>query len=403
MDSVYRNILIRMIIMENDIIDMTNYLDENLDAMLDLYRNLVEIESPSSDRSRVEEVASYLDKYLGALGLENEIFHFDEAGPTLYSQTEGKRKLGDIAIIGHMDTVHPIGAFGENPFKVQNGKVSGPGVYDMKGGLVIAIFALKALMHVGYSKRRIKLIFSGDEEVAHLYSKGEGGRLFETLCKGSSACFNCESGNRNKIVLERKGGAIFSIKVHGKAAHAGKEPEKGASAIYQAARMIVEIESRSDKDRVLYNCGTIKGGSGANVIPSEAEFSVGIRYNTNKQYEEAEEFLKGLCNDTFVKGTSSEIERIGFYPSLEKSSKSQKLFEEYRKASLKILNEDVEAIKVGGCSDSAFSSLVGVPTLCSCGVYGSGAHTLDEEADVESLFTQCKILATTIYLLADEF
>lgn len=388
--------------MENDLLLLSKYLDENKKAMLELWRHLVEIESPSKDKEAVEKVASHLDTYLDAMGMHNQIFHFDNAGPTLVSTTAPGEK-GAIALIGHMDTVHPVHSFEGNTFVVSGNKVTGPGVYDMKGGLVVAIFAIKALMHIKYNKRELRIIFSGDEEVAHSFSKGKGGKLFEKYAAGCSACFNCESGYKNKIVLERKGGAIFSIKVHGKAAHAGKEPEKGASAILQAAKMIVKIEECSSKENVLYNCGLIKGGKGANVIPDEAEFSVGIRYSTNEQYRKAELFLKELCDEPFVNNTSCEITRVGFYPSLEKSEKSQKLLEEYQNASLLLGEEKPEGIKVGGCSDSAFTSIAKVPTLCSCGVTGDGAHTKHEMADLDSLYIQCKKLATTIYMLSDEF
>ena len=231
------------------------YLEKNEHSMMELLKNLVSIETPSADREANERIAAHLDTYCDALGMEREIHHFEKAGPTFAAWTRPQEKK-PILLLGHMDTVHAVGKFGPEPFLVKDDRVYGPGVYDMKGGDVIALFALRALNAVGYEDRQIKLVLTGDEEVAHAFSHGEAGKLVEQYASGCEAAFNLESSYTNgEVTTRRSGGAIIRVKVKGKAAHAGKEPQKGASAVLQAARMITEIESRSVFGYLSFNCG----------------------------------------------------------------------------------------------------------------------------------------------------
>ena len=286
------------------------YLEKNEHSMMELLKNLVSIETPSADREANERIAAHLDTYCDALGMEHQIHHFEKAGPTFAAWTRPQEKK-PILLLGHMDTVHAVGKFGLEPFLVKDDRVYGPGVYDMKGGDVIALFVLRALNAVGYEDRQIKLVLTGDEEVAHAFSHGEAGKLVEQYASGCEAAFNLESSYTNgEVTTRRSGGAIIRVKVKGKAAHAGKEPQKGASAVLQAARMITEIESRSVFGYLSFNCGRISGGTGANVIPDSCEFSIGIRYAANAQYEEAIAFLKNLCEHVTVPGTNCTMERL---------------------------------------------------------------------------------------------
>ena len=174
--------------------------------------------------------------------------------------------------------------------------------------------------------------------------------------------FNLESGyTSGEVTTRRNGGAIIRVKVKGKAAHAGKEPQKGASAILQAARMITEIESRSVFGYLSFNCGRISGGTGANVIPDSCEFSIGIRYAANAQYEEAIAFLKNLCEHVTVPGTSCTMEQNGYYPAMEMVDGADRLLSLYQE-SCKLLGEPIpQGIQQSGCSDTSFVTRIGIP------------------------------------------
>lgn len=386
--------------MDNRIEQAFSYLDKNESGMMELLKHLVSIESPSSDKDAVEKIAAHLDTYCDALGMERQIHHFPDAGPTFAAWTKSQDKK-PILLLGHMDTVHPVGKFGSDPFLVRGDRIYGPGVYDMKGGDVVALFALRALNAIGYEDRQVRLVLTGDEEVAHAFSLGEAGNLVRQYAVGCEAAFNLESGGTNgEVTMRRKGGAIIRIRVTGKAAHAGKDPQNGASAILQAAHMITEIENRSSYGRLTFNCGRISGGSGANVIPDYCEFSIGLRYATNAQYEEALEFLERLCKHVTVPGTSCTMEQNGYYPAMEPVNGASNLLALYQE-SCRLLGEPVpEGIEQGGCSDSAFVTSIGIPALCSLGIWGGEAHSIEEYAIPSSLLPQCKKLVATIIMLS---
>lgn len=266
----------------------------------------------------------------------------------------------------------------------------------MKGGDVIALFVLRALNAVGYEDRQIKLVLTGDEEVAHAFSHGEAGKLVEQYASGCEAAFNLESGyTSGEVTTRRNGGAIIRVKVKGKAAHAGKEPQKGASAILQAARMITEIESRSVFGYLSFNCGRISGGTGANVIPDSCEFSIGIRYAANVQYEEAIAFLKISANTSPFLAQAAPWNRTATtrHGNGRRCRPPPLLYQE----SCKLLGEPIpQGIQQSGCSDTSFVTRIGIPALCSLGIQGAGAHSLDEYAIPSSLLVQCKKLVATI-------
>lgn len=376
-----------------------DYLDKHQNGMMDLWKNLVSMESPSADKAANERIAAHLDTYCDALGMEREIYCFERSGPVLAAWTLPQEKK-PILLLGHMDTVHPVGKLGPDPFILDSDRVYGPGVYDMKGGDVIALYAIRALNAVGYEDRQIKLLFTADEEVAHALSEGEAGHLVELHAEGCEACFNLESGGVNEeVTLKRKGGAIIKVKVKGKAAHAGKNPEKGASAILQAARMITEIESHTRYGSLTFNCGQISGGSGANIIPDYCEFSIGLRYTTNDQYDQAIALIRYLCEHVTVSGTSCTMEQNGYYPAMEMVDGVEHLFSLYQESCRMIGARVPEGISQGGCSDSAFATRIGIPTLCSLGVQGGEAHSADEYAIPSSLLPQCKKLVATILSL----
>ena len=386
--------------MDPRIADAFAYIDRHEDALYRLWENLVRMESPSADKAAIEKVMAHVDTYCDALDMEREIYSYEKAGPTFAAWTApGPGK--PVALIGHLDTVHPIGAFGEDAFRVEGDEVHGPGCYDMKGGVAIELFTIRVLKALGYEDRQLKLVLSGDEEVAHAFSDGESGRMVEAHVEGCEAAFNCESGAANEdVTLERNGGGIVVVKVYGKAAHAGREPEKGASAILQAARMITELESRTILGEMQFNCGRIKGGSGANIVPDYCEFAIGLRYRTNEQYETAMRLIDELCRNPVVKGTHCEMYQNGYYPAMERTAGSEHLLAVYQEAA-RLAGGKIPLgnIRQGGCSDSSFATRIGVPTLCAIGVQGANNHQLTEVAYYSSLKLQCKKLVAAILML----
>ena len=193
------------------------------------------------------------------------------AGTCLAAATPA-RALPPILLLGHMDTVHPVGSFPGGPFTRRDGCVYGPGVHDCKGGLVMALYVIRALQHIGYDRRQLRLALVSDEETGHSLSQMASVEFLERHAQGCGAAFTFESGLMNgDIVTGRKGGGVIRLTVEGIASHCGTAPEKGASAVREAARKVVAIEDLTDFSRVTFNCGLIRGGSSVNTIPAHCD------------------------------------------------------------------------------------------------------------------------------------
>ncbi len=386
-----------------DIQEICDYIDSRENSMTQLWEQMVRIESPSAEKAEVNRLAAHLDTYLDAMGLWRKKVAFENAGSSLVAQTE-EGELPAVALMAHMDTVHPIGRFGEDVFRRDGDKIHGPGVYDCKGGIAVAILVLSTLQRFGYRKRQLRLILSGDEEVAHGLSKGGGCQVYADAAAGCAAAFNCESGMLNgDVVCRRKGGGIVTITVHGVSAHAGKEPEKGASAIREAARKILKIEELSDPNKVLFNCGVVKGGTTSNAIPDMCEFSVGLRFPTNQDLDDALKALQEICDDNADSRVHAEMEIKTVFKAMEPVAGTEQLMQLYQDACEQLGFPRPQPIYSGGCSDAAYISMLGIPVLCGVGVRGDASHTINEYAVASSLTEQAKKIVLTILSMPDDF
>ncbi len=386
-----------------DIQAICDYIDSREQSMIQLWEQMVRIESPSADRAEVNRLAAHLDTYLDAMGLWRKKVAFDRAGSTLVAQTE-RGELPGVALMAHMDTVHPVGRFGDNVFRRDGDNIYGPGVYDCKGGIAVAILVIATLQRFGYRKRQLRLILSGDEEVAHALSQGGGCQVYTDAAAGCAAAFNCESGLLSgDVVYRRKGGGIVTVTVHGVSAHAGKEPEKGASAIREAARKILNIEELSDPNRVLYNCGVIKGGTTSNAIPDRCEFSVGLRFPTNQDLEDALKTLQAICDDNADPRVHTEMEMKTVFKAMEPVAGTEQLLQLYQDSCERLGFSRPQPVYSGGCSDAAYISMLGIPVLCGVGVRGDASHTANEYAVASSLTEQAKKIVLTILSMPDDF
>ena len=371
--------------------------------MLFLWETLVRMESPSADPEAIDRLASHLDTYCRALGMETEKFRPEGAGTCLAAATPA-RALPPILLLGHMDTVHPVGSFPGGPFTRRDGCVYGPGVHDCKGGLVMALYVIRALQHIGYDRRQLRLALVSDEETGHSLSQMASVEFLERHAQGCGAAFTFESGLLNgDIVTGRKGGGVIRLTVEGIASHCGTAPEKGASAVREAARKVVAIEDLTDFSRVTFNCGLIRGGSSVNVVPDRCEVSVALRFHTNRDRDEALSALQSICGRVETPGTQCTLSPLAGFPAMEETDRTAALFALYRETSTALGLGTPESVYSAGCSDSAFTTSMGIPTLCAVGVLGQGQHSPDEHAFADSLLPQAKRLAAAILALPDDF
>ena len=373
--------------------DVFAYIDDHKAQMMDLWQDLVNQDSPASYREGVDLVAKRVFKELEEAGASTR---WDEEGKALIAESPGDSRA-PVLLLGHMDTVFPVGEAARRPFTVEGSRVTGPGALDMKGGVAVMLSALKALHSAGFSGRPLKVILVSDEEIAHNGSKATV--MLQREARGCAACFNCETGYEdNSLVLGRKGGVVFKAAVHGIAAHAGNNPRQGRSAIWEMAKKIDDIQNMTDWDKgITFNVGTIKGGTVSNAIPDYCEVEGDIRFQDPDISPLVKEELLKVLNHTYIEGTKTELllYHEGMLP-MKMTEENRKLFEFVKKTGEENGIPVSEGKLVGGGSDSGYVVYAGVPTVCAMGVKGRFNHTRDEYALKDSLFERAKLLGAVI-------
>lgn len=373
--------------------DVFAYIDDHKAQMMDLWQDLVNQDSPASYREGVDLVAKRVFKELEEAGASTR---WDEEGKALIAEIPGDSRA-PVLLLGHMDTVFPVGEAARRPFTVEGSRVTGQGALDMKGGVAVMLSALKALHSAGFSGRPLKVILVSDEEIAHNGSKATV--MLQREARGCAACFNCETGYEdNSLVIGRKGGVVFKAAVHGIAAHAGNNPRQGRSAIWEMAKKIDDIQNMTDRDKgITFNVGTIKGGTVSNAIPDYCEVEGDIRFQDPDISPLVKEELLKVLNHTYIEGTKTELllYHEGMLP-MKMTEENRKLFEFVKKTGEENGIPVSEGKLVGGGSDSGYVVYAGVPTVCAMGVKGRFNHTRDEYALKDSLFERAKLLGAVI-------
>ena len=373
--------------------DVFAYIDDHKAQMMDLWQDLVNQDSPASYREGVDLVAKRVFKELEEAGASTR---WDEEGKALIAEIPGDSRA-PVLLLGHIDTVFPVGEAARRPFTVEGSRVTGPGALDMKGGVAVMLSALKALHSAGFSGRPLKVILVSDEEIDHNGSKATV--MLQREARGCAACFNCETGYEdNSLVIGRKGGVVFKAAVHGIAAHAGNNPRQGRSAIWEMAKKIDDIQNMTDWDKgITFNVGTIKGGTVSNAIPGYCEVEGDIRFQDPDISPFVKEELLKVLNHTYMEGTKTELllYHEGMLP-MKMTEENRKLFEFVKKTGEENGIPVSEGKLVGGGSDSGYVVYAGVPTVCAMGVKGRFNHTRDEYALKDSLFERAKLLGAVI-------
>ncbi len=370
-----------------------DFIDAHRDEMLDFWREMVNMESGSQDKEGIDAVAARFQQVLSGAGASVRIIEMEKAGNMLVGAMGAERANPPVLFMGHMDTVFSKGTVAKRPFTIKDGKAYGPGVLDMKGGIVAAIYAIKALNAAGYERRPLKMILAGDEEVAHVNSNAAD--IFMSEAKGAVAAFNCETGFvDDAIVVGRKGTAVFELEVKGVAVHAGNEPENGRSAILEIAHKVIDIQNLTNWDTgTTFNVGVIQGGTVPNAVPGYAKIVVDIRYLDPESLPDIRRQIEEVAAKTYVQGTSTTVVQVPGIAPMKTTDGVRELFAIVKKTYEENGWGEPYGKLVGGGSDSAYSVIAGVPTVCAMGVKGGRNHSPEEFAIVETLFERAKLLA----------
>ena len=374
-----------------DVVQLFDKVDQNREAMVDTWKLLVDRDCGSGNKAGVDGVGRDVKDFLEKCGFKVWFHEYEKAGNMLVAEY-GDASKPFIVLTGHMDTVFGDGTAAARPFTIKDGKVTGPGVLDMKGGVTILLYAVRFLLEAGYNRYRIKIILAGDEEVAHGNSTASAD--YEKEAKGAIMGFNLETGFvDNSVVIERKGVAQYLFEVDGVGAHAGNNPEDGRSAVEELAHKILDIQAETDwQEGTTVNCGVIAGGTVANAVPEHAWVKVDVRFKTTAGMERIEKAFQTIAKKQYVESTTTCCKKLVVFPPMERLESSEKLFERAEALAEKYGFPKAKAIAVGGGSDSAHLTACGIPTLCALGVRGQFNHTEREWAEEESLFERTKLL-----------
>jgi glutamate carboxypeptidase len=362
----------------------------------DTIERVVSLESPSDDKGAVDRCGAFLERVLSGLGASVERIAQASRGDHLHARwPEHDRAEGDpraILLLGHFDTVWPVGSLQNMPVREVDGRLHGPGIFDMKSGIVVAILAMRALEAVAIRRsREVAMLWTTDEEVG----SGTSRAIVEQEARRSAAVLVLEpSLPGGAAKTSRKGVGEFEILVHGVAAHAGLDPGKGASAVHELARVILSLEALQDPAAgTTVNVGTIAGGSRPNVVADRASARVDVRVSTMADAARLEAAIRGLraAHPRVRLEIAGGVDR----PPLERSASVVRLYQRAF-AVAQLLGRQLPEGSAGGGSDGNFTAALGVPTLDGLGPRGDGAHALHEHVLIDDLAWRAAFLAGLI-------
>lgn len=376
---------------------MKGFLDfclANRDWLLEFIECLVAIESPSDNPAAVNRCGAELARRLGTIGGTVTRVTSATAGDHLrVSFGEGPRQ---ILLLGHFDTVWPVGQLARMPLKRDAGRLFGPGVFDMKAGIGLATLATRAVLEHGAPDGfRIVMLWTTDEEIGSTTSRA----LIEAEATKSEAALVFEpSLPGGALKTSRKGVGQFEMTTTGVSAHAGLDPGKGISAIRELAEQIIAIDDLQDPaDGVTLTVGVISGGTRANVVPAEARAIIDARATTRAGAERVQQTLQALA--PLVAGATVSVTGGFERPPLERTAAVIALFNEAKAVAAQI-GVTLEEGSAGGGSDGNFTAALGVPTLDGFGAIGDGAHAIHEHIEVDALVPRAATIAGVIRALA---
>lgn len=371
-------------------------VESRLPRFLAELEDLVNVDAGSYTPEGVDRVADHVEATLVGLGARVErIGHVPEPGDAQLGDLVVGSFEGDgprVLLIGHMDTVFDPGTAAARPFRIEGERAYGPGVTDMKAGLLAGLHALAALREAG-TRPAVTFVANPDEEIGSPFSTPHIRRL--APAHDAVLVLECARANGD-IVSARKGIADYHLEIVGRAAHAGVEPEKGRSAIVEAAHQVLALHALNGRwPTVTVNAGVIRGGTRPNVVPERCELQVDLRAATSSAFEEATAELESVAASPRVEDVRITVRRIAGHPPMEKTDASARLVGLAQSIAAE-LGFEVRDAATGGASDANTTATLGIPTLDGLGPVGGDDHSVDEWLDVASIVPRTTLLALLI-------
>lgn len=367
---------------------LVDRIQEERDDIVDLLRHLVELESPSNRKDMVDQVGRFIVEHLKDNGFTPHIENRKEVGNIVWSEW-GDSQEGRILFLCHIDTVWEPGSLAKNPFRVENGRIHGPGIFDMKSG-VGATLKIQQYLSRGWIQpgKKVRFLYTTDEEITSAESRS----LIEDFALQSDAVLVLEPPLPGGAVKTfRKGVGGFLVRFHGKASHSGLNPEEGINAIDELARQILHIHALADSRKgTTVNVNVVRGGMAQNVIAEYAEAVMDFRFREIEEGERVDSAMRSLS--PYLSEAHLAIEGGIDRPPMVKSKESQQLFESAQVIATE-LGIKLEEGESGGASDGNITASVGVPTLDGLGINGDGAHAWHEHVELAALVPRIALLA----------
>lgn len=374
---------------------MLDWLASQREGMQALLQQIVDIDSGSRHEAGVTAVAQVLAAHLQAAGVPAVLEPVPGYGVLLRADVPGPQEGAPIVLMGHMDTVYPVGETARRPFRIDGDRAFGPGVADMKSGLVLNVFVAEALARFGGHRAPVKLFFSCDEEIGSPATR----EFIMAAARGVRAVLNAEPGRvSGNVVTSRKGSMAVEFEVQGVAAHAGINHAAGASAVEALARKIVALHSLTDPAMgTTTNVGVVQGGVVPNMVAPHARAELDVRYVAGTDPDALLERIRAIIEEEHVPRTQGRI--TDARRTLPMAPTPDELLQTYRRAAQSV-GFDVQGEFTGGAADSGLTSFVGAPTLCATGPVGGHAHTEREYCELATFVPRAQAVALTVLALA---
>ncbi len=370
------------------------------DAMVAMLREMVDIDSGSYNKPGIDAVGGVVQRFMDSQNIPLEVVRQQKHGDCLRASVPWDGPAGNaggnIVLMGHRDTVFPDGEASRRPFTIRDGIAYGPGVADMKAGLVMNCFILAAFAKFGGSPAPLVGLFTGDEEIG----SPEGRAVIEAVARRARVVFNSEPGRvSGNVVTGRKGGVFMAFRIAGKAAHSGGNFTDGISAIEELARKIQAIHALTDLERgITLNVGLVSGGQSVNTVAPWAEGQIDLRYVAPDDKDDLMARIGAILERSFVPGTRTEWSVKGEFLPLTQTPTAKRLFEIYVSAAADT-GFQTDGEFTGGCADSGFTAAIGTPTICAVGPVGGKAHSPEEFMRIDTLVPRAQACARAILRL----
>jgi glutamate carboxypeptidase len=394
--------------------DLERAVEAALPAYLRDVQRLVDVDSGSYSKSGVDEVGAWMARRLEELGASVVRHANRDLGDTIVGTFEGDTPGRSVLMIGHLDTVFEPGTVSRRPFTIRGRRAYGPGVSDMKGGLLVGLHALAALRAVGAVRGpgsgpvprvgwlpvgRLVFIANPDEEIGSPVSTP----IILEHAEHADVALVLEPGRPNgDVVSSRKGRMELRLQVHGRSAHAGVEPQSGRNAVLEAAHRIIALQALNDRmPGVTVNVGVIHGGTRPNVVAEQASMEIDVRAGSRSDLESVEAAIMAMATTSTVADVSSTVELLSRHWPMERTTVSERLVRHAVEAAA-ALGSELHDAATGGASDGNTTSGVGVPTLDGLGPVGGQAHSPDEYIELDSIVPRTTLLARLLQVIGHD-